>query len=401
MDILDLPGLIAVSEKTDEATKTRIIHAEISNQGPQARSCPYCGKGRLLRHGKRTLKYRDVPIREFRVIISLSLQKYRCKHCKKIISQTASGFDQKRSLTTRCIEWIRQHSLETSFSNVARESGCSQNTVRDIAYEYINSRSEEYRPSMPQWLGIDEVFQSRNRQFCVFSDLEHRRVIDIVPNCNLRTIMAWLANVGKHQPPHGVCIDMCPRHRTAVERIFPNTEIMVDKCYLLKLADSAMDRVVRAVEAKYYSERRPIGWKRQKALLRKRKEALDPIERMSLKSWLSLHHEIEVAYRLRVAFFEIYNQKERQDAQIALERWERSVPEDLRSAFRVLLAAVRNWRKQILAYFERPESITYAGWPLSRIRSTRRLSKGCSFEVLRGRLLFDRKHEPAHHPLAA
>lgn len=401
MDILDLPGLIAVSDNTDEATKTRIFHAEISNQGPQAGSCPYCGKGRLLRHGKRLLKYRDVPIREYRVIIALNLQRYRCSHCMKVISQTAPGFDQKRFLTKRCVEWIRQRSLHAGFSNLARACGCSQTTVRDIVYEYIDSRNKEYEPSMPRWLGIDEVSQSGARKYCVFSDLEHRKVVDIVPICNLRTIAAWLANVGKHQPPHGVCIEMCARHRIAVEQIFPNTKIMVDKFNVLKLADSAMDHVVRAVEARYYAKRQPLGWKRQKALLRKRKEALDPIERMSLKRLLSLHHEIEVAYRLRVAFFEIYDHKNRQDAQIALELWERSVPTDLRSAFRVLLAAVRNWRKEILAYFQRPESITYAGWALSRIRSARRLSKGCSFEVLRGRLLFDREHEPTHHPLAA
>jgi transposase len=401
MDILDLPGLLAFSERTDEATKTRIFQAEVSSQGPQTGSCPYCGKGRLVRHGKTLLKYRDVPIRGYRVIIAIKLQRYRCCQCGKFIRQAAPGVDQKRFLTTRCIEWIQQQSLHSSFSSLARESGCSEATVRDIAYENIDTRSKEYRPSMPQWLGIDEVFQSRDRRFCVFSDLEHRRIIDIVPKCNLQTILVWLANVGKHQQPHGVRIEMCKRHRTAVERIFPDTEIMVDKFYLLKLADKAMDHVVTAVEARYYSERQPIGWKQQKALLRKRKEALDPIERMSLKSWLSLHHEIDVAYRLRVGFFEIYNHKKRQDAETALKRWERSVPKDLRSAFRVLLAAVRNWRKQMLAYFERPESITYAGWPLSRIRSMRRLSKGCSFEVLRGRLLFEREHEPAHHPLAA
>lgn len=347
------------------------------------------------------MKYRDVPLREYRVIIIVNLQRFRCKRCAKAISQNAPGMDAKRHLTTRCVVWIQQRSLRASFANVAREIGCSQKIVGEIAREYIVLRNKEHRPSMPQWLGIDEVFQSGNRPYCVFSDLENRRLIDIVPNCNLRTIMAWLGSIGEHRRPRGVCIELSRKHRTAVERVFPDAEIVVDKFYLLKLTHGATDRVIRAVEERYSLGHQPIDWKHAKALLRKRKESLSLTERMSLDMWLSQWPDIAVARRLQLSFSEVYDHKNRQDAQMALELWERSVPEAMRSAFRDLLFAVKNWRSEILAYFECPTSVAYLGWPTSRITSACRLSRGCSFEVLRGRLLFAGEYAPAHHPLAA
>lgn len=400
-DILDLPGLTVVSESTDEANKVRRFVAEVTNQGSQVAQCPSCGKGQLLRSGRRSTTYRDLPIRGYRVIIKANLQRYRCRQCAKTTIEEAPGMARNRFMTARCVDWIRRKSLRTSFSEVAEEIGCSRRTVLAIVCEYIRERSKDYSPSMPQWLGIDEVALSGDRRYCIFFDAENRKLVDIVSDSNLRTITAWLTRFSEHQDLRGVCIDMCSRQRTAVERLFPEVEIIVNRYHLLKLADDALEHVRRAVEKKHPEGRRSLGWERNKALLRKPGHSLSVVERISLESWLAQHPELAGAYRLRKQFWEIFDEEGRSDAERALTHWERSIPAELRPAFKILIVAVKTWRKQIVAYFGHSKRIKYSSWPSSGIRSARRLSRGCSFEILRGRLLFGKGEEPAHHSLAA
>jgi transposase len=262
--------------------------------------------------------------------------------------------------------------------------------VRDIAYEYIEEKERKCRPYMPKWLGIDEiVLNERVDEFCcVLVDIERGKLIDLLPDCRIETVATWLRSFGENPNPRGVCMDMCATYRTAVTRVFPNVEIVVDKFRVVELANKAVNTVRMSVGKSHPEEKRSDGWRRNRTLLRKRGRTLSAVERLTLDSLLSRHPDLATAYRLKEEFYGIYDHNERRAATRALEEWERSVPEHMRSAFKHLLTAVANLRKEILSYFGNEKTIACTEAISSRFRDVLQAGRGYSFQVLRGKVLF-------------
>lgn len=399
MDILDLAGLTAIHQRTDEASQTRIVYAEITDQPEKTNTCPHCGAvNSVRRHGLSRHNYHDVPLRGRVVIIEMKLRRFQCQRCRKVFRQAPAGMDSKRSMTTRCVEWIRQQSLRAPFSQVAEESGCSERVVREIADEYIKEQNDNYRPSMPHWLGIDEIYLEGRVEgpLCLLVDLENSQVIDILSDCRMDTLVSWLSSFNETSQLRGVCMDMCEIYRRAVKRVFPDAEIMIDKFHVVRWANKAVDIVRLRVGKLHSSERHVDDRKACRPLLRKQRHSLSAREREVLDGYLSRHQEIATAYYLKEDFFNIYKCGSRSDATKALDKWERSVTGSMRPAFRELLKALVKWRVEILAQFGNEKTLACTEAVNSQVQDISRAREGYSFEVLRGRLLFGRK---AHRPL--
>jgi transposase len=396
MEILEIAGLTAIHQRIDEASHQRTVYAEICDQSEQTRACPYCGAvNSVQRFGSSKRRYRDIPLREYVVIIELKLRRYRCKCCRKVFRQTAVGMDLKRAMTARCVEWIGHRSLRVPFSHLAKEIGCSESVVRDIALEQIKQQEENHRPSLPHWLGIAEVDMGERFEgpLCLLSDLENHQAIEILPNRRLVTLVTWLKSLDETQELCGVCMDFWNSYRSAVRRVFPNVEIVVDKSNVLRLANKALDRVRLNVGKLHPSKTRFDDWKPCQALLRMRRHSLSVHDRAMLDGYLSRHPEIATAYFLKEEFFSIYSCGRRSDATIALERWEQCFPESMRRPFKELLIVLTNWRKEILAYFGNEKALASMEGINSQSQVMSRAWRRYSFEILRGKLLFGR-HAP-------
>jgi transposase len=99
LDTMDLPGLSAINKRTDEATKTCFIDAEISEQSEQPRTCTECGAvDSLLKCGMLTRNYRDTPLHGYQVIIKLKLQRFRCRNCGRVSRSRKFGQPDKWKL---------------------------------------------------------------------------------------------------------------------------------------------------------------------------------------------------------------------------------------------------------------------------------------------------------------
>lgn len=184
---------------------------------------------------------------------------------------------------------------------------------------------------------------------------------------------------------------LCEGHRRAVKQVFPNAEIVLDKLHVLRWADNAVDSVRLRVRKRHPSEGNVDYRKILRVILRKRWHSLTLDDRRALNDYFSRHPEIAIAYRLKEQFFEIYNCKSRSDAITALEDWEQSVPESMHRAFKVILHALTNWRKEILAYFGNEKTLAFTEAIESQIHDEFRLGESHSFEIVRGKLLFGRK----------
>jgi hypothetical protein len=94
------------------------------------------------------------------------------------------------------------------------------------------------------------------------------------------------------------------------------------------------------------------------------------------------------AYRLKEAFYEIYDAATPGEAMRRYEAWYRSITPENREPYSDLIRAWSNWQPYILNHFDHNITSGYVECLNSLIRVMNRLGRGYSFEALRAKILF-------------
>lgn len=186
-DILDLDGWTVLA-RTQEG-KFDVLEAEYR---PQADTCPKCGTiGHLYRHGTKPTTYVDIPIRGVPAKLRAKVQRYRCRSegCGETFLQPLGGIRQDRFMTERCARFIQSRCLRDTFARIAEDVGCDEKTVRTLGAEFMALLQANHRPTLPEWLGMDET-QIDGELRCVLTDVDKRRVIDMLPARDKATVAA-------------------------------------------------------------------------------------------------------------------------------------------------------------------------------------------------------------------
>jgi transposase len=388
IDILDLPGLKTVSRHIDPFLRGCYLEAKLLYT---QEDCPNdCGSFCYLhKHSKRRTTYRDTPIREYRVVISINVQWFECQNCGDVFPQRIPWMAPGRDMTSRCLEWIQEKSLTDAYVDIAERVGCEETTIRNIAYDYISLLNDMHNPDLPECLGIDEI-ALEGKYRCVLTDIRRHRVLDILPDRDKITISKWLW--ARRSPDLKVAtMDMWKDFKTVVRDAFPDLPIVIDKFHVVRLANRAVDDVRIKLTANCKTKKERSKWMNNRGLLRKRNCDLSKkgAARLKLDTWLGQHPDLATAYYLKEDFYNIFDFVHRHDAERALDKWRNSVSTPMQEHFADLLSATKNWRTEILAYFDHREvTNAYTESSNSITRVADRLGRGYDFEVLRGRVLF-------------
>ena len=191
----------------------------------------------------------------------------------------------------------------------------------------------------------------------------------------------------------GVAIDMWRPYRDVARQMFPGRPVVIDKFHVVRTASYCMERVrIRLQKTRKAGERR--DWLRSKALLNMRYAKLTEKQRFNVDMWLDNEPELAAAHKLKEAFFGIYDLA-KPEAVAAFDAFPSTVPPLLKADFKVLLTSMKNWRAEILAYFDHPITNAYTEALNGVAKTVNRAGRGYSFDVLRARLLFGRAPDPA------
>lgn len=380
-DILRLPGWTATS--TDESGPEFIIKASYTTP---ATACQKCGVvGNLYRHGTKELTFRDTPFFGKTTLLVAEVQRYRCRECNETFIQSLAGIDSDRRMTTRCIEYIQKLCLKDTFSRMAEHIGCTEGTIRNIAGVQIERLDREFRPYLPEWLGVDETKLDRGMR-CIITDVGANRPIDILPDREKRTLAGWLSQFKDRSMVKGLAIDMWKPYKDVAAMMFDDLPVVIDKFHVVRMANTAVDRVrIRLQSSRTKGVR--VSWKRSKLLLVKRTKNLNDQQRFNLQIWTDNEPEIAAAYELKERFFSIYDMPKDQAIE-AFDSFTSTVPAEMKSEFHDLTRAMKNWRKEILAYFDYPISNGYTEALNGVAKVINRAGRGYSFDVMRARILY-------------
>lgn len=361
-----------------------------------ADACAHCGVvGEYYRHGTHLTPFRDAPVRGKTVRILVNRRRYRCRACGQTFAQPLPDMEADRQMTRRLREHVEVQGFIEPFTKVARLTGLHEKTVRQIVGARIEVLNTQHRPVAPRVLGIDELTLLRKRR-CIFVDIEGRRALDILEAMTKPGVVHWLSHLPGRDRIEVVTMDMWRPYATAVRAILPKAAIVVDKWHVLRMANDAVDRV-RKDQGAAGGDSVAKSYRRSARLLLKRPANMDARQAMTLDGWLRNEPLIKAAWDMKEAFYAVYDAPSSAEAATALDAWQASqehAPAAVTAAFAELARACRNWRTEILAYFDHRLTNAFTETKNGLIKQVNRAGRGYTFPVIRARALFD-PHAPA------
>jgi transposase len=288
-------------------------------------------------------------------------------------------------------------------AEVAREEHTSRYQVtRAFAdrAEQREARDGEYRPRRRS---LDEAHHRRGGELAtVVSDLDRRRVIELLDGRDRRTVQRWLSAlpVEVRAGIEVVSIDPYDGYREAIRTALPHARIICDHFHLVRGANTALD-AVRRERQRQAKARRPKGvrrsgqhaaWRpdlyRARHRLLKARERLSERERRRLSELFEREPLIAEAWGLKEAFRSVYRASGRAEAEHRLDAFLTAVERAGLPAFAAFAKGIRLWREELLAYFDEPTTNGYAEGVINKVKVIKRRAYGLpTFDGFRHRVL--------------
>ncbi|WP_346533850.1 ISL3 family transposase [Micromonospora sp. DPT] len=236
----------------------------------QARRCPECGTRARRSKGRRVTRPRDLPVGGRRPALRWCKRRWRCDEpgCRRgSFTEAVAAAPARKRLTARLraaagaavadagrtvVQSARDH--EVSWPVVAAALAVHADAVLPVQPQPVQVLGiDEIRRGRPKWV-LDEAtgaWQSTVDRwhvgFCDLSDGQgllgqvEGRTAQVVADWLLARPPAWRDQV------RYVAIDMCTIFKSAVERVLPHAQLVVDHFHLMQLANATVTEVRRRV----------------------------------------------------------------------------------------------------------------------------------------------------------
>ena len=188
-----------------------------------------------------------------------------------------------------------------------------------VIHHYVEAARDRVDHSEVASVAVDETASRRGHNYMsLFVDLVRRRVLLVAEGKHAGTVDAFARDLAAHggdpEAVAEVCIDMSPAFITGAAESLPNAQITFDKFHLVKLINQAVDEVRRA-------EQRSRGeLKNSRYLWLKNPRNLSARQRTQLDNLATANPKTGRAYRIRLAFQELYLQPAN-NAEAFLKKW--------------------------------------------------------------------------------
>jgi len=351
---LDLPDLHILSQACQPNGTIRV---EVRAATTQV-ACPYCQQKCVKIHDTRKRKKRDVALRGYQVELILHKRRFNCLSCRKSFTEPDTACGRRRRTTVRLRDALGKQACSRPTEQVAKASGVGSRFVREcfetVATQEIEHQGlsvDEHHPlSTPRYLGIDEFARRKGQVYeTILCDLEGRKVIEVWKGRKLEDVTALLERLDDPDGVEAVSMDMSASFRPAVQLCLPKAQIVVDHFHVIQHVMKGFKKVLSSWAHK--KEGKPLLEGKQHLFLKAKEDLTEEQskERASLGEQLPL---LEMAWQLKEELRTWYATATVATAAKALETWiekvQRLGPEPLRKT----LSAFKNWRQEILAFFQ-------------------------------------------------
>jgi transposase len=241
---------------------------------PEAR-CPLCDQPSHRIHSRYLRTLSDLPWQGIPVTLRLHVRRFFCDEgsCKRtIFAERLPGLvGHYARRTTRLDGWLTHVSFALGGEAGARLlQGLGVTVSGDTLLNHIRSFTFE-EAATPRILSVDDFSFRRGHSWgTVLVDLEHHRLVDILPDRNSGTFAAWLS---QHSGIEVVSRDRSGEYADAVRQATPDAIQVADRFHLLKNLGDVVLRIFQRRSKALESVPAPGPHRQQLTRLRLDREA--------------------------------------------------------------------------------------------------------------------------------
>jgi transposase len=361
---------------------------EVDGQGMPA-CCPHCLSERPYRHGSQQQHYIDIPMRGKPVLLRVDRARFRCKVCGKTFFSHLPDIDAKRKASVRFIKYIEQESMKKTFALLSREAGIDEKTIKHIFKDYVERLGKTVRFETPEFLGIDEL-KIIGEYRCMITNVDELSIYDLLPNRRKADLTTYFKALPDKHKVKVVTMDMWRTYKDVVNAQLPGRDIVVDRWHVVRMGNDALETVRKKIR-KDLNTRQRLKLKDDLFVLLEREGRLTTDEHNKMLEWFELHPELELAYRIKESFHEIYNCSDKEDAQAFAQVWLDSLPPEMEYAFGAARTALTNWWGEIFNFYDHRVTNAYTESTNRLAKDMNRMGRGYSLEVMRARLIYEKQ----------
>ena len=202
----------------------------------------------------------------------------------------------------------------------------------------------------PRFLGVDEFARRKGHRYdTIFCDLEARQVLEVSGGRKKDDGASVLERLSDCDAVEAVSMDMSTTFREAIQLCLPRARIVADHFHVIQHVNKAVNKVIGRWAKKEEGRQALEG---QRHLFLRNQEDLSAEDEQSRAALAVAFPEIGRAWQLKEALRSWYAEASAETAAAELDLWiaavKRSGPKELCKA----LSAFRNWRQEILAFFD-------------------------------------------------
>lgn len=381
-DLLDLYGFRAIGKDVSQAGL--LIDIELTK--PTEPVCS-CEAPKVLKHGRRKVRFKDRTIGRDPVYLRVVRQRYRCTSCGSILLEDLPGIDTERNMTVRFRRQIAEEAVNRTFTDTAALNGVKESLVRRVFKEHADRQLEGYQPVLPRVLGMDEKVLQGSARF-VIGDVEKRTMLDMQASRRQVDLDRYFHEIGGWANVDVITQDMYWGYKTINEKFFKRATIVIDKFHVVRYANLAVVTVRKQVQNSVDNDTR-VSLKRKIKLLAARTGNLSEEGRDAQKRLFKDYPILDIAVTCKEWFYDIYECQTRAEAEKAYQAWLDLLPPEMEKPFKPILSFMkqRRWKPLIFNYFEHRYTNAYVEALNGLIDQINRSGRGYNLDILRAKAL--------------
>ncbi len=256
---LDFPSLSTEKYLTPKDGGKYMLFLTNIRKSALPTECPFCGSTNdMICSGYTNPRViHDVIRNNYRVDIAIQPPRVLCKSCGQRFVPHIKGIDDKHSMTTRLLEFLRTECFLQSHTELADRCGVSVETIRNIMdleiQKYENDRKAN--PLLaPRVLGIDEKHINHIMRGTLV-DVERGLLLDMLEDNKQETmknaikqLKDWDARI------EVVTTDMSNSYLKWLPDLLPNATVVIDKFHVIQ----DIQRRITSTKKQLYEYRKNI-----------------------------------------------------------------------------------------------------------------------------------------------
>ena len=232
------------------AYKDNAIFLKLKSNTPKKCRCPHCDGENVIKYGKQYRDIHNLPIGGKHTYLSLTIQRFQCKDCKKVYQADVPFTHGSVSYTFRFSRYVLDLlRLGMTIKDVAFHLGVGWDMVKDIHKRYLKQKYSYVSIKKVKRIGIDEFAVRKGHVYkTIVVDLDTGRIIYVGDGKGADALDDFWKKVKRQGAKiELVTSDMSAAYIYSVMTNAPDATHVFDKFHVVKLVHEAVDKVRRSI----------------------------------------------------------------------------------------------------------------------------------------------------------